>query len=133
MKIGELSQRSGVSPSAIRFYEASGLMPEAERGSNGYRSYDEKALRRLLQIQLAQRLGFSLDVLRQLFVATSEGVPHEVVMQGLAQRLTEIKAMQKSLAAQRAETEALMRRLQADWEAGRCLNLGVQAESAPAA
>lgn len=82
MKIGELSQRSGVSPSAIRFYEASGLMHEAPRGSNGYRSYDENALRRLLQIQLAQRLGFSLDVLRQLFVQSSEGLPHEVVMQG---------------------------------------------------
>lgn len=41
--------------------------------------------------------------------------------------------MQKGLAAQRAETERLMARLQADWDAGRCMDLGSSVESAPAA
>ena len=37
MKIGELSRLTGLATSAIRFYEASGLLPSAERGANGYR------------------------------------------------------------------------------------------------
>ena len=42
MKIGELSQRTGMATSAIRFYESSGLLPAAERGANGYRQYGEE-------------------------------------------------------------------------------------------
>lgn len=123
MKIGELAQRSGMATSAIRFYESSGLLPPARRGANGYRQYDEETLQRLLVIQTAQRLGFSLDVLRKL-VTQDGGMPHELIMQSLRERLSEIEAMQRNLAAQHAETEALMQRLEAEWAEGRCLELG---------
>src|SRR4051812_33257479 len=67
MKIGELAEKSGMAPSAIRFYEQSGLLPAPERGANGYRVYADTALKRLRLIQLAQNLGFSLDSLRCAF------------------------------------------------------------------
>ena len=42
MKIGELARRTGLAPSRIRFYEASGLIA-AQRQSNGYRDYPAEA------------------------------------------------------------------------------------------
>jgi len=129
MKIGELAQRSGMASSAIRFYESSGLLPAARRGGNGYRIYDEDTLQRLLLIQTAQRLGFTLDVLRKL-LAPGEELPHELVLQSMRERLAEIDAMQRSLAAQRAEMEALMQQMQAEWAEGRCLELAQTSRAA---
>ncbi len=123
VKIGELSARSGVAPSAIRFYESSGLLPPAERGANGYRVYDDSTLQCLLAIQLAQRLGFSLETLRKLAAHSAAELPHELVMQSLRERLAEIVTMQQQLARQHEETQALMRQLEAEWREGRCLSL----------
>ena len=122
MKIGQVSSLSGLAPSAIRFYEASGLLPPASRGPNGYRIYDEDTLQRLLMIQLAQRLGFSLESLRDVLSWDSE-VPQALIRERLAQRLSEIDAMQARLEAQRAEVRALSEKLEAEWAAGRCLEL----------
>lgn len=120
MKIGELSQRTGLATSAIRFYESSGLLPAAERGANGYRQYGEAALHRLQMIQLGQRLGFGLDQLRELFVACQDGLPEDLILQGLNQRLAQIDQLAADLARQRAETLALRERLTAEWAAGWC-------------
>jgi len=128
MKIGDLAQRTGMASSAIRFYESSGLLPAAKRGANGYRVYDEDTLQRLLVIQTAQRLGFSLDTLRRLMAHGSGELPHDLILQSLQDRLSEIDAMQASLSQQREETLALMNNLQAQWRQGRCLTL----EQAPA-
>ena len=62
MKIGELAAATGLAPSAIRFYEQSGLLPAAQREANGYRSYSADAVERLRYIQLAQALGFTLEI-----------------------------------------------------------------------
>ncbi|MFY7865184.1 MerR family transcriptional regulator [Roseateles sp.] len=131
MKIGDLAQRTGMAASAIRFYEASGLLPAAKRGANGYRVYDELALQRLLVIQTAQRLGFSLDTLRRLMAHGQGDLPHDLVLQSLQERLIEIDAMQSSLSRQRQETEALMSDLQAQWQLGRCLALEPAAQQSP--
>lgn len=60
MQIGELARRTGVSVSRIRFYEARGLLPQAPRTDNGYRSYGPDAVAILYFVDQAQRLGFSL-------------------------------------------------------------------------
>jgi DNA-binding transcriptional MerR regulator len=127
MRIGELSRLTGMATSAIRFYEASGLLPAAERGTNGYRQYGEAALQRLQMIQLGQRLGFGLDQLRELFAAGRDGLPHELILQGLDARLTQIESLAADLERQRAETLALRQRLTDEWAAGRCLDLGSSA------
>jgi DNA-binding transcriptional MerR regulator len=65
MRIGELSSRSGVSASRIRFYERHKLIPEAARGENGYRDYPASAVKRLDLIDGAQQLGFTLSEIRE--------------------------------------------------------------------
>ena len=60
LTIGELSHRSGVAPSALRFYEDVGLL-SAERTGGNQRRYPRHALRRVAFIRAAQRVGLSLD------------------------------------------------------------------------
>lgn len=63
--IGEVARRSGVSASAIRFYESIGVLPAPARVS-GRRRYTPQVLRRLAAVDLAQRAGFRLDEIRDL-------------------------------------------------------------------
>ena len=58
--IGLLASRSGVSTSALRFYEARGLIA-ATRNSGNQRRYPRYTLRRVAFIRAAQRVGLSLD------------------------------------------------------------------------
>ena len=58
--IGEVSERSGLAVSAIRFYEDKGLITST-RTAGGQRRFRRDVLRRLAFIQAAQRVGLSLD------------------------------------------------------------------------
>src|SRR6188472_1312635 len=60
LTIGELSSRSGVAASALRFYEEIGLL-EAERTAGNQRRYARHMLRRIAFIRAAQRVGLTLD------------------------------------------------------------------------
>lgn len=60
LTIGELSGRSGLAASALRFYESRGLI-SAERTSGNQRRYPRSTLRRLAFIRAAQRVGLSLE------------------------------------------------------------------------
>ena len=61
--IGEVAQRTGLSVSAIRFYDDEGLV-RAERDSAGRRTFARSALRRLSFILITQRLGYTLAEIR---------------------------------------------------------------------
>jgi MerR family redox-sensitive transcriptional activator SoxR len=60
LTIGELSERSGIATSAIRYYEDRGLV-SARRTTGNQRRYDRAVLRRLAFIRTAQRVGLSLQ------------------------------------------------------------------------
>jgi MerR family redox-sensitive transcriptional activator SoxR len=60
LTIGEVSRRSGVASSALRFYEERGLI-RSERAGSGHRRYPRPVLRRIAFIVFAQRIGLSLD------------------------------------------------------------------------
>jgi MerR family redox-sensitive transcriptional activator SoxR len=60
LTIGELAARSGVAASALRFYEARGLI-ESTRSAGNQRRYARAQLRRVAFIRIAQRVGLSLD------------------------------------------------------------------------
>lgn len=60
LTIGELAERSGVATSALRFYEARGLIA-AERTGAGHRRYPRPVIRRVAFIVFAQRVGLTLD------------------------------------------------------------------------
>lgn len=69
MKIGELAERTGLTPSRIRFYERIGLLTLVAREANGYRSYPQEAVTVLDLITAAQKADFSLDEIRMLIPA----------------------------------------------------------------
>jgi MerR family redox-sensitive transcriptional activator SoxR len=60
MAIGELAARTGVAPSALRFYESLGLLA-SDRTGGGHRTYPRHTLRRVAFIRVAQRVGLSLE------------------------------------------------------------------------
>ena len=62
LTIGEVSRRSGVASSALRFYEARGLI-ESERAGSGHRRYQRHVLRRIAFIVFAQHVGLTLDAI----------------------------------------------------------------------
>ena len=66
LKIGEVSNLSGIGIEALRFYEKSGLLDKPERTHSGYRMYDAEVLERLTFIKQAQVLGFSLEEIKRL-------------------------------------------------------------------
>lgn len=63
LAIGALAKRTGVSISAIRFYEGKGLV-SSERASSGHRRFRKSVIRRLSFILISQRLGYSLEEIR---------------------------------------------------------------------
>ena len=60
LTIGEVSRRSGVAASALRFYEERGLIA-SERAGSGHRRYPRPVLRRIAFVVFAQRIGLTLD------------------------------------------------------------------------
>lgn len=63
LTIGELSERAGVATSALRFYEAQGLI-HASRSPAGQRRFTRDTLRRVSFIRVAQQVGLSLEEIR---------------------------------------------------------------------
>lgn len=60
LTISEISRRSGVASSALRFYEERGLIT-SERAGSGHRRYPRSVLRRIAFIVFSRRIGLSLD------------------------------------------------------------------------
>ncbi|HUY61346.1 MAG TPA: redox-sensitive transcriptional activator SoxR [Candidatus Dormibacteraeota bacterium] len=70
--IGELAARSGVAPSALRFYESRGLL-QSERSPAGQRRYALATLRRVAFIRTAQRVGLTLREIEEALAALPDG------------------------------------------------------------
>jgi MerR family transcriptional regulator, redox-sensitive transcriptional activator SoxR len=64
LSIGELAARSGVAPSALRYYERLGLI-RAQRTGGNQRRYETGQLRRVAFVRIAAQIGLSLDEIRQ--------------------------------------------------------------------
>ena len=60
LTIGEVAERTGVAPSALRFYESKGLIA-SERSDGNQRRFHRDMLRRISFIKVAQNVGLSLD------------------------------------------------------------------------
>lgn len=67
LTISDVAQEVGLKTSAIRYYEDIALLPRPQRVS-GQRRYDCTVLYRLSVIQRAQRVGFTLNEIRRLFI-----------------------------------------------------------------
>ncbi|MBB1243280.1 redox-sensitive transcriptional activator SoxR [Streptomyces durbertensis] len=63
LTVGQVAERSGVAPSALRFYERNGLI-HSTRTSGNQRRFTRDTLRRVAFIRASQRVGISLDAIR---------------------------------------------------------------------
>ncbi len=76
LTIGELSSRSGVAASALRYYEERGLI-RSERAGSGHRRFARPVIRRVAFIVFAQRVGLSLDEIhKELAKLPADRVPN---------------------------------------------------------
>ena len=101
LSIGEVAARSGHAPSAIRFYEAEGLV-RAERDAAGQRRFHRHVLRRLAFIRSAQRAGLTLAQIGDaLAVLPPDRAPTK------AQWARASRAMRRDVEARIAELEQL--------------------------
>ncbi|QYK03457.1 MerR family transcriptional regulator [Shewanella zhangzhouensis] len=113
MKIGELSERTGLAPSRIRFYERIGLLKTVSRKANGYRDYPVEAETLLKLIVTAQQAGFSLDELTTLLPADMSNWSHSSLLESLRQKIRDIDTIQKRLAESKAQLVELLTEIEA--------------------
>ena len=66
MNIGEAAKASGVSAKMIRYYEQTGLIPEAGRTASGYRTYTTTEVQMLRFVRRARDLGFTVERIAEL-------------------------------------------------------------------
>lgn len=72
LTIGQLAQRAGVATSALRFYEAEGLLA-GSRSAGGHRQYPRHALRRVAFIRAAQAVGLTLPQIKAALATLPDG------------------------------------------------------------
>lgn len=66
MNIGQASERSGISPKMIRYYEQIGLLDTVKRSNSGYRIYSNQDIKNLCFLRQARDLGFSSKQMKEL-------------------------------------------------------------------
>jgi DNA-binding transcriptional MerR regulator len=110
---GGLAKAAGVSADTIRHYEKIGVLPKASRTHSGYRQYPASAVKRVLVVQRALRIGFTLAELGQVLKARDAGgVPCQRVYK-LAQG--KLKGVSAEITALK-KTERYLKQVLADWE-----------------
>jgi MerR family redox-sensitive transcriptional activator SoxR len=68
LTIGEVAARTGLSASALRFYEREGLL-HSERTSGGQRRYPREVLRRVAFVRVAQSVGLDLEQITEMLAS----------------------------------------------------------------
>ena len=72
--VGGAARRAGLTPKAVRLYEARGLLPAAQRSGSGYRLYAEHDVEVLKFIRQARALSLSLEEIKEIIDLRREGV-----------------------------------------------------------
>jgi DNA-binding transcriptional MerR regulator len=108
VKVSELARQVGITPAAVRFYEAQGVLPAAPRAANGYREYTDDDLCRLRLVVSMRGMGLELSESGRLAALCRDG-QCDVMEEQLLDRLTERR---QAIAAARAELDHLDRELE---------------------
>ncbi len=113
MRIGELATTCHCSVETIRYYEKIGLLPEAVRLSNGYRSYADMHRKWLQFILRSKELGFSQGEVRRLTNLAHQQQPDCADVHGLLEehvndvrkRVLELERMERALVRLKAQCQ----------------------------
>jgi DNA-binding transcriptional MerR regulator len=113
IRCGEVAKAAGVSSDTIRHYEKIGVLPKALRSPSGYRIYPQSAIERVMVVQRALCIGFTLGELSEVLKARDTGgAPCQRVYE-LAQ--AKLRGITADIAALR-QTECYLREVLAEWE-----------------
>ena len=135
-RIGEVAERTGLTPRTIRYYEEIGLLPPSERRKGEHRLYDDADVERLQELKrLRDLLNLSLDELKQVVEAEDaraairarlketdsdaerrrlldEALPHvETQLELVRRRRTELEGLERELVAKRKRIQDRRREL----------------------
>ncbi|WP_375255451.1 Cu(I)-responsive transcriptional regulator [Yoonia sp.] len=114
MNIGEVSERSGLPPKTIRYYEDIGLVRPL-RSSNGYRAFREKDIHKLAFLGRARALGFSIEDCRTLMGLYEDETRESGQVKAVAkEHLTEIDNKISQLKSMRETLSDLVEACQGD-------------------
>jgi Hg(II)-responsive transcriptional regulator len=123
--IGKLARDAGIHVETIRYYEQRGLLKQPRR-SQGWRRYDDEALRVLRFVKRAQELGFSLDEVHELLSLRASKSPRTCarVRAAAESKLADVEAKIRDLEAIRGELSELARTCPSDGPPETCPILG---------
>jgi Cd(II)/Pb(II)-responsive transcriptional regulator len=107
MKIGELTNVTGIPPATIRFYEAEGLLPRPARTDSNYRNYGEEDLERLQFVGRCRALGMEMEEIKALLRFKSAPIENcagvndllDGHLEHVKERLREMLLLQRQLKA----------------------------------
>lgn len=104
LAIGDLARLTGTKVNTIRFYEESGLLPQADRTASGRRIYRDADAQRLAFIRRSRTLGFPLDAVLELLTLADDKTQSCEAVDGIARvHLAEIDRKIADLTALRAQ------------------------------
>ena len=86
MPIGKTAEQTGLTVDTIRFYQKIGIIPRPARSPAGYRLFDSAEIRQLEFIGKAQKLGFSLNEIKELLILRRDHVHACSRVRGLLQQ-----------------------------------------------
>jgi DNA-binding transcriptional MerR regulator len=105
----DVARTTGVSTDTLRHYERNGLLPGITRTAAGYRRYPAGVVERVLLIQRALVVGFSLaDLKRVLGIRDKGGVPCRSVRELVGKRFDELDRRIEELSSLREELCVLL-------------------------
>jgi DNA-binding transcriptional MerR regulator len=108
-RIGDVTEKLGLSADTLRYYEKIGLLPRVGRNGAGIRFYNDQDLSRLTFIQRAQRMDFTLAEIGELLkMREAPQKARKRVRELTAQKLAEVEARLVELKTLRNELALLM-------------------------
>lgn len=127
IQIGKVSERTGLSIDAIRFYEKQRLLERPPRTEGGFRLFNTQDIERIQFIRRAQQLGFSIAEIRELLVLQREdgtACSHvrdllKAKIEIVQKKIGELDALEQQLRKRLRKCERSLRTL-ADTHKGRC-------------
>lgn len=134
--IGEVSQKTGLNPKSIRFWEEIGLFPKPARtkvvSGNGYRLYTRDDIKKLEFLKRARILGIPIEEMRKLLAVCEVSCCPEVTptLQKIAlqkseeieQRIQELRQLQQNLNEVVKNFQKAGKRTETNCIDGECLN-----------
>ena len=102
MKIAEVSERYGISPDTLHYYERIGLIPQVNRNESGIRDYGEIDMKRVEFIKCMRSAGLPIETLIEYVGLVQQGdqtieARKEILKEQREQLIARMKEMQKTL------------------------------------